>query len=54
LEETAYWLELIEESKLVTGSKIATLKTELSQLMAILTTVDKRARTSKSAPAANS
>lgn len=36
LEETAYWLELLEESRVVATSEAATLRTEANELMSIL------------------
>jgi four helix bundle protein len=35
LEETAYWIELIESEKLVTKTRIQRLKNETDQLIAI-------------------
>ena len=36
LEETLYWLELVEESTMVTTEKLASLKNETDQLIRIL------------------
>lgn len=47
LDETAYWLELLTESGIVPPSKLASLQDETNQLLAILTTIAKK---SKSTP----
>lgn len=44
LDETAYWLELLVESDTVADSKLAALRDECDQLIAILTTIAKRAK----------
>ncbi|MDP4199414.1 MAG: four helix bundle protein [Bacteroidota bacterium] len=44
LDETLYWLELIEESKLVAHQHIDTLKNETGQLIAIFTTIVKKVK----------
>lgn len=44
LEETAYWLELLVESGIVTQKKLALLIDEASQLIAILTSIAKKVR----------
>lgn len=44
LEETAYWLELLVESGVVTEKKLAPLRDETSQLTAILTWIAKKIR----------
>jgi four helix bundle protein len=38
-EETAYWLELIEDGKLLSAKRLAPLRDECSQLIAILVTI---------------
>ncbi len=44
IEETAYWLELLVESGIVSAAKMAELLDETNQLTAILTTIDKKAK----------
>jgi four helix bundle protein len=44
LEETLYWLELLEESGVVSAAKLASLVDETDQLTAILVTVIKNAK----------
>jgi len=44
LEETAYWLELLEESLIVPASKLAPLRQECGELIAIFVTIIKRAK----------
>jgi four helix bundle protein len=44
LEETLYWLELLERSGAVAAQRLASLKTEISELSAIFVTLIKRAR----------
>ena len=44
LEETLYWLELLEYSGAVTPRKLAALKDESNQLAAILVTLIKKAK----------
>ena len=44
LEETLYWLELLEGSDIIAGARLAPLKTELGELSAILVTLTKQAR----------
>jgi four helix bundle protein len=39
LEETAYWLELLQGAKLCTRDQLAHLENEASELMAILVTI---------------
>jgi four helix bundle protein len=39
LDETAYWLELLVESKTVTGEKIESLRKETEELIAIFVTI---------------
>jgi four helix bundle protein len=45
LEETAYWMELLVESKIVTASKLSALLTECDELTAIFVTIVKTSRT---------
>ncbi len=47
LDETAYWLELLVESDIVPTARLADLRDETDQLLAIFTTVAKRAKTSE-------
>ncbi len=44
LEETLYWLELLDEAGIVPGSKLSGLKGETSELSAIFVTLIKHAR----------
>jgi four helix bundle protein len=44
LEETLYWLELLEGSEIAPAARLAPLKSELSELSAIFVTLIKRAR----------
>ncbi len=44
LEETSYWFELILESGIVTENKMEDLMNEANELMAILTTIDKKTK----------
>lgn len=44
IEETEYWLELLEESGCVAAAKLADLLDETRQLIAIFTTIDKNAK----------
>lgn len=44
LDETAYWLELLIEGNLVPAARLASLQDETHQLLAILTTIAKNAR----------
>lgn len=44
LEETLYWLELLDGSGLVEGKKLEPLKTETSQLIAIFVSLIKKWR----------
>src|SRR5439155_22018694 len=46
IEESAYWLELLVESGVVTVEKFAPLRQECEELTAIFVTVLKRAKTS--------
>ncbi len=44
LEETLYWLELLERASIISAPKLAGLKTETSELSAILVTLIKQAK----------
>ena len=44
LEETAYWLELLEDSSIIPASKLASLRDECNQLIAIFTTISKKSK----------
>ena len=44
IEETEYWIELLVESGCVPAPKMAELLDETSQLIAIFTTIDKKAK----------
>jgi len=44
IEETEYWLELLVDSGCVSTTKMADLLDETRQLIAILTTIDKRSK----------
>ena len=46
-EETAYWLELLVDSRALSPSQSAPLLDECRQLIAILVTISKRARENK-------
>ena len=46
LDETAYWLELLVESKVMPAASLDALRDETDQLLAIFTTVAKNAKTS--------
>jgi four helix bundle protein len=48
LDETAYWLELLAELSMVPSAKIADLRDECDQLLAIFTTISKKAKTNTS------
>lgn len=48
LEETLYWLELLTESQIVPASKLQGLIQEAQEIMAILGTMLKKAKQSKS------
>ena len=48
LDETAYWLELLAELSMVPNAKIADLRDECDQLLAIFTTISKKAKTNTS------
>jgi four helix bundle protein len=42
LDETAYWLELLTDARVVAPGKFTALRDECDQLLAILTTICKR------------
>jgi four helix bundle protein len=44
LEETAYWLELLEESSIVEGKRLSELQTECDELIAIFVTIIKKSK----------
>ena len=44
IEETEYWLELLVDSGFVSAPKMAGLLNETRQLIAIFTTIDKKAK----------
>ncbi len=44
LEESAYWLELLEEAGIVSAEKLAPLRQECKELTAIFVTIVKRAK----------
>jgi len=44
LEETAYWLELLVAGKIVPAEKLATLRQECDELIAIFVTILKRSK----------
>ena len=44
LEETLYWLELLEHAAIIPAAKLAPLMTETSELSAIFVTLIKQAR----------
>jgi four helix bundle protein len=44
LDETAYWLELLVRGEIVTETKLAALRDENNQLLAIFTTISKKAK----------
>ena len=44
LEETLYWLELLEHAKVISAARLAPLKAETCELCAIFVTLIKRAR----------
>lgn len=46
LDETAYWLELLVESDIVSSQKMKDLHQECDQLIAILTTISKKTKAS--------
>ena len=44
LEETAYWLELLLEGRMVSPEKLAALRQECDELIAIFVTILKRSK----------
>ncbi len=44
LEETAYWLELLVDGKIVSPEKLAALRHEWGELLAIFVTIIKRSK----------
>ena len=48
LAETAYWLELLTESGIIAPAKLSALQDECNQLLAIFTTISKKAKYSLS------
>ncbi len=44
IDESAYWLELLVDSGIVSASKMADLLTETRELIAILTTINKNSK----------
>ena len=48
LDETAYWLELLAELSMVPSAKLADLRDECDQLLAIFTTISKKAKANAS------
>jgi len=48
LDESTYWLELLVRAEIVTEAKLASLRDENNQLLAIFTTISKKAKSSPS------
>jgi four helix bundle protein len=48
LDETAYWLELLTESSIIPNAKLADLRDECDQLLAIFTTISKKTKANAS------
>ena len=44
LDETAYWLELLVRTEIVNDSKLASLRDETNQLLAVFTTIARKAK----------
>ena len=44
LEETLYWIELLEHSRIVRANRLSSLMDETNQLAAILVTLTKKAK----------
>jgi four helix bundle protein len=44
LEETAYWLELLVDGKIVSGEMLVALREECDELLAIFVTIIKRSK----------
>ena len=47
LDETSYWLELLVESEMIPAVLLAPLQDECNQLLAILTTISKKSKTTQ-------
>jgi four helix bundle protein len=47
LDETAYWLELIQDTGLVTSAAASQLQNETAQLLAIFAAITKKAKLRK-------
>lgn len=45
IEETAYWLELLVDSRIVPAAKLSSLRREVDELAAIFVTILKRSKT---------
>jgi four helix bundle protein len=45
IEETAYWLELLVDARIVSATKLAPLRKEIDELTAIFVTIIKRSKT---------
>jgi four helix bundle protein len=50
LEETLYWLELLEETRLCSKTKLASLKLEADELMAIFVTIVRKTKATMTKP----
>lgn len=48
IEETAYWLELLVDSHIVSADKLAALRQEITELTAIFVTIIKRSKSNSS------
>lgn len=48
LDESAYWLELLTEAGIVPPAKLASLRDECDQLLAIFTTISKKVKSNSS------
>ena len=48
IEESGYWLELLIDAEIVPGSKLTNLQDETNQLLAIFTTISKKAKSQTS------
>ncbi len=44
LDETAYWLELLEGAAIIPAARLISLRDECNQLLAIFTTISKKAK----------
>jgi four helix bundle protein len=44
LDETAYWFELLTDGNIIPGERLAGLQDECNQLLAIFTTISKKAK----------